>query len=216
MKVNIIQIGKFASDISKQLNGEQWNVTVTEVNEDYSIPNIDNMIQTAETHILISHHPCVSFCKSINDLCYKYKKTFVPIIIDQPYLTIGPIFKAQGDSCYFCYLDRYMQHAANPDITQSVFDYYDRRVRNGPNGYHYSDVLFVSNLIFANLESSFEQFRGKLLRVNLINREIVVSEVIGVHGCPRCGLNRDEKTRSYKDLHNYLIKLNMEREIAVE
>jgi hypothetical protein len=48
---------------------------------------------------------------------------------------------------------------------------------------------------------------GQVWLLNTNQRGAVSSEVVGIHGCPRCGLKRDEATRSFLALRREVADL---------
>jgi hypothetical protein len=207
MKTHIFINGPLALEITQQIIKLQSDITYSAIDQTNFLPYIDQV----ELIYVISDNPCVKFCKKINDYCSeKNNISFIPIIVDQPFLTIGPIRLSKTDSCYHCYIERTMQHSPTPIVTERVWDFYEKNPNTYPLGHHPSEPSTIANLIVGHSMNEFESIKGKLFQLNLITREIIPSQVISVHGCKRCGLGRDEKTRGYEELQGLLFKVKEE------
>jgi hypothetical protein len=201
MKIQLFEIGEFANRIgdllSERLETDRIKV---EDNDFEKLP----VRHDADLYVVISEHLCVDLCKYIDNINHNYKKCFLPIVVDHPYLTVGPFVQYGQGACYHCYYERFMQHNPIPHVTRALERHYSEFIGKGPKGYHPLDVAIVSNWLLYSVKNSFNHFQGKLWRMNLISRESVTAKVIGIHGCKRCGSQKDEKTRSYSALLNWL------------
>ncbi|ANB62127.1 hypothetical protein [Anoxybacteroides amylolyticum] len=202
MKIQLFEIGEFANRIgdmiSKELEPDRVKV------ENNSLEKLP-VRHDADLYMVISEHLCVDLCKYIDNISRNYKKYFLPIVMDHPYLTVGPFVQYSQGACYHCYYGRFMQHNPAPHVTRALEKHYRECIGKGPKGYHPLDAAIVSNWLIYSVKNSFNHFQGKLWRMNLVSRESVTSKVIGIHGCKRCGSKKDEKTRSYFALLNRLI-----------
>jgi len=52
-----------------------------------------------------------------------------------------------------------------------------------------------------------EALPGQVWQIDMINRKITTSTVVGVHDCPRCGLHRPGPTRSHAEMQQALAYL---------
>ncbi|WP_077706052.1 hypothetical protein [Virgibacillus dokdonensis] len=195
MNIHMFTNGPLSKEVSQILKKNISTTTSIEISEAIILNNPD--LEAAELIVVISDNPCVSFCKKISDYSYKEKKIFVPIIIDQPNVIIGPIWRSAEDACYHCYIDRILQHSPVSQVLKEVWQFYDHNLQTFSTGYHPSEPSFLASWLLGNLSNCFSDVRGQVIQLNLVTREPISSQVIGVHGCPRCGLGREEKTRGY-------------------
>ncbi|MDO7907930.1 hypothetical protein Q5741_16070 [Paenibacillus sp. JX-17] len=160
-----------------------------------------------EFHILVSDVPLIRTAKEIETAVLQYGRVFIPIMVDYPFLTIGPLSMQGSEGCFHCYMDRLFQHDPNVKLTQGVYKHYEEGSNRGPVEIHPADNLLIMNwieLLRENPQTAMEQFRGKISRINLYNRTFVNSKVIGVHGCKLCGEPIEPESRSYIHMLKYL------------
>ncbi|WP_201028604.1 hypothetical protein, partial [Geobacillus sp. B4113_201601] len=158
MKIQLFEIGEFANRIggllSKRLETDRIKV---EDNDFEKLP----VRYDADLYVVISEHLCVDLCKYIDNINHNYKKCFLPIVVDHPYLTVGPFVQYGQGACYHCYYERFMQHNPIPHVTRALERHYSEFIGKGPKGYHPLDVAIVSNWLFYSVKNSFNHFQGK-------------------------------------------------------
>jgi len=141
-------------------------------------------------------------CERLQDVTYSTGVPFIPLILDGKYLRAGPIVVPGGDTCWSCWMRRFLQHDSWREQRKAVWNYYDENPNIGPQGYLDATALIgaalLSNFI-DQLDTGFP-IGGQIRELDLLSREIMSRTVTGVHGCPRCGLHRPEETRSFADM----------------
>lgn len=198
MEIHVIDIGDFAHRVTDVLVNQRI-ATRTKVIDQY--PVIESL-KLADCYLLISSHPCVTFSKKLEDYAYKNNGIFLPVILDHPYLTIGPLSNYNDDTaCYHCSLDRKMQHDSASHASLNLFDYYDQFVGVEPKGYRPSDITMLGYWLQHTLIEGLDDLVSTTYLLNIFSREAFTSKVIGVHGCERCG-SQQEQNRSYENLWN--------------
>lgn len=201
LNMHVYYLGQFSFEAANLIK-EQSTATVSSIvnQQELNYEEIMETVNDADTFIVISDRPCISYCKMMSDFCHQYGKAFIPIIVDQPFLTIGPVYINHNDSCYYCFIDRSMQHSPIPKVAKSIWSYYEQNKTPGPRGFHPSEPALLANWILSHQKKGWVDIRNQVYQLNLVTRETVQSHVIGIHGCHRCGLGRDEQTRGYEKL----------------
>jgi hypothetical protein len=203
MRLQLFEIGEFAAMVGNVLS-EPFDMVRTVVeNPFYHRLRID---KNADGYLVISEHPSVDLCRFIENATWNTQKPFLPVIIDHPYMTVGPLVNKSAGICYHCYNERLMQHHPSPGLASAVNRYYETHIGEGPKGFHTLDVSMVANWIAYTFKENIDLFTGKLWRLNLITRECVTSLPVAIHGCPRCGGHIDENSRSYAKLWDSLFE----------
>ncbi|WP_377887555.1 hypothetical protein [Alkalihalobacillus sp. R86527] len=206
MKIHAFISGDFSSAISRSIHSSYADYTFSELPSVEIYKEWTVFEKSADIYLVILDAPNPSFCEKINDLCHDLEKAFIPIIVEQPHINIGPVYLGQETACYSCYIDRVRQHSNKNEILDNLWRFYEANPTSAPKGFHPADPDLISNWVLGHLESSFREIGGRIFRINLITRDSQSSSVIGVHGCKRCGLNRDEATRSYDLLYEELFR----------
>jgi hypothetical protein len=196
MRIQLVSIGKFTEEISSFIKENTRDILITQVNDEY--PELEELIE-ADLFIVLSSQPCVEFCKKVENYSYSINAKFLPIIVNQPMITIGPLSNVEDGACFHCFIDRVMQHSPIAAVQNSVSKYYNDHIISLSTGYHPADVTMIGNWLIYTIEHNVNILEGKIINFNMYSRYGYKSEIVGVHGCERCG-TQDELNRSYKSL----------------
>lgn len=199
MKIQLFSIGKFAEDISYFLKKNTENIRITHVNGEY--PELDEFVQEAEMFVVLSSQPCVEFCKKLENYAYSIHAKFLPIISNQPMITIGPLSNTGEGVCFHCFVDRVMQHSPIAAVQNSVNEFYNHHIVPSNIGFHPADVEMLGNWLLYTIQHNLESLEAQVFNFNTYSRYGYKSGIIGVHGCERC-CTQEEATRSYIALEN--------------
>jgi bacteriocin biosynthesis cyclodehydratase domain-containing protein len=129
------------------------------------------------------------------------------VILDHPQLEIGPAVVPGLGACHDCYRRRLAQHDTARVIRAAVGDHYDAHPESGPDGYLPSTALLAAAVaaeVVDRLRTDAAAEAGRVRQIEVPTQQVRTGRVVGVHGCPRCGLGRDETTRSYERLPEML------------
>jgi hypothetical protein len=197
MRIQIIGIGHFTRDVCRFFKeNTAVDLLVTEVKEGY--PTQEELIE-ADLFVVISSQLCVEFCKRVENYSYSINAKFLPIIVNQPMITIGPLSNTEEGACFHCFSDRVLQHSPIAAVQRSVNVFYDGQITSSNIGHHPVDVTMFGNWLLFTIEENLKSLEGRVINFNMYSRYGYQSEVVGVHGCDRCG-TQDEENRSYKAL----------------
>lgn len=164
----------------------------------------------AQWHILTSWRPAARYCHAIEEISYRQKSIFIPVVMNGALLQIGPVVVPGTGACYSCYEKRFFQHTQLQSQFRDIYNYYDTHPESGPRGYLHAvaDLAAMHVMqIMQRLEREPERVAGHLWQWNSMTFEGLESMVTGIHACPRCGLQRNEATRSYEELQQVLASL---------
>jgi bacteriocin biosynthesis cyclodehydratase domain-containing protein len=134
---------------------------------------------------------------------FRTGQPWLPVILDHPVLEIGPVVVPGVGPCHGCYRGRMAQHDPAGAFRATVDAHYDDDPSAGPGGYLPSTALFAAATVadvVDRLRTAPEQEAGRIRQLDVPTQALWSGRVVGVHGCPRCGLGRDETTRSYDRL----------------
>ncbi|MFC7479477.1 hypothetical protein ACFQX7_04660 [Luedemannella flava] len=106
-------------------------------------------------------------------------------------------------ACHGCYRRRVAQHDPGQAVSAALGRHYEQDDRDGPAGHLPSAALFAAATatdVADRLWVAPEAEAGRVRQLDVPTQQLRSGQVVGVHGCPRCGLGRDETTRSYERL----------------
>ena len=92
-------------------------------------------------------------------------------------------------ACHACAERRAVQHSPRPEEHRALREFYDANPQQGPQGFLpvFAEIAAVRLAQFVRqLEGDPAAVAGRVWLLNTIHRYAVSSEVVGVHGCPRC------------------------------
>lgn len=200
MKIQLFSLGRFADEIASFLDRNMDNIQITRISGIYPEFELE-LLQDAELFIVLSSQPCVDLCKNLEKHAYSIGAKFFPVIANQPMVTIGPLSNTDEGACYHCFVDRVLQHSPIAAVQNSVNEYYNHNMIPSNNGFHPADVSMFGNWLLYTLEHNLGSLEGQIFNFNTYSRYGYKSNVIGVHGCERCG-TQNEAARSYMTLEN--------------
>jgi bacteriocin biosynthesis cyclodehydratase domain-containing protein len=154
-------------------------------------------------NLLVSWRRVPRMEREFDEESFRTGQPWLPVILDHPVLEIGPVVVPGSGACHGCYRGRLAQHDTTRAIRSAVDDHYDRDPFSGPAGFLPATALFAAASaaeVVERLRESPASEAGRVRQIEVPTQQLRSGRVVGVHGCPRCGLGRDETTRSYERL----------------
>jgi hypothetical protein len=101
---------------------------------------------------------------------------------------------------------RSRQHGAALDYRRALWEHYIANPEKGPQGYLEPLALIAADRVSQTigLLAQSVELAGQVWQMDVLTREINVSKVVGVNGCPRCGLDRSVDSRRYLTMQRAL------------
>lgn len=164
----------------------------------------------ARTTVLASSWPVPDICEQLDKRSHETNRPFVPLIVSDLKLALGPIVVPGRGACWRCWTVRLMQHTCHIPEHLALTKYYDSeatRTSNSPNGYLAPYALLAACRVSEELtclETNQEYRGGAVWQLDMVTRSVRSAQVVGVHGCSRCGLSRSERERSVHELKHSL------------
>jgi bacteriocin biosynthesis cyclodehydratase domain-containing protein len=154
-------------------------------------------------HLLAAWRRVPRLERQFDEESHRSGQPWLPVILDHPVLEIGPVVVPGISACHGCYRRRAGQHDAARAVSAALGRHYDRDAHDGPAGYLPSTALFAAAAaaeLVDRLGAAPAAEAGRVLQIDVPTQQLRSGRVVGVHGCPLCGLGRDETTRSYERL----------------
>ena len=141
--------------------------------------------------------------REFDEEAFRTGQPWLPVTLDHPVLEIGPVVVPGTGPCHACYRGRMAQHDPARAFRATVDAHYDENPSAGPDGYLPSTALLAAAAVadvIDRLRTDPAGEAGRIRQIDVPTQGMWSGRVVGVHGCPRCGLGRDETTRSYDRL----------------
>jgi hypothetical protein len=126
------------------------------------------------------------------------------VVLDHPWLRVGPVIAPGLGCCHRCWRRRLRQHAGQPDIDSALEHHLALNPNPSTAGYlpptaHLGALVAAG--VMRRLPNELQAEAGVVRQVHVMTRHMVNGQTIGLHGCDRCGLHRPETERSFANLH---------------
>jgi bacteriocin biosynthesis cyclodehydratase domain-containing protein len=194
--LHVLSVGAFGQAVSRYLK----DIVETVVTE-RQLP-MPEVWPASRMLLLASWRPVPTLCELLGDLSFEWVLPFIPLILDSTSMRLGPVILPGAGSCWRCWLQRNKQHAQWPKEQLALLEHYATHAEAGPRGYLEAFAMMAA----ARLKWTISQLNsgspmgGYIWKIDMVTREITASTVIGVHGCPQCGVQRPTITRSVDDM----------------
>lgn len=201
-KLHVLAIGPFGEAVANYIvSSEVEDVTVTRPNENGLLwpatwPH-------AEIHILASWRLVPLSCELMERLSVKWNVPWIPITMDSSTLHIGPVVLPDQEGCYSCFRKRIIQHSIFGDYIPDIENHYNERRSDGPKGFISTYAAIAANKcldIIDCINNNPNKVSGMTYEIDLVSGNVQKGKTISVHGCPKCGINKNEKERSYLNI----------------
>ncbi len=132
----------------------------------------------------------------LDRLCHEAAKPWIPIVVEHPWVRVGPGIAPGQTPCHKCFALRRLQHDPSPDLSLALEAAYANNSQKGVRGYlphHLRIAAGLTAWVEDRLRPNDDQ-RSPILRYHMLRNEIELNYVVGVHGCDRCDAKRHART----------------------
>lgn len=216
--IHVLSVGPFGRAVGaafKELMPEAPGVIVTALRDDET--TFPALWPTASIHILAAWRQVRALSRAFDEMCHAWRTPFIEAVMETPMLRVGPVVVPGSGACRGCYEKRTLQHASRPAQLEALWQYYDANPGRGPQGY-LTPFIEIAALRLAQfvdeLEQNPAQAAGSVWELDVVSRLTRTGKVVGIHACPRCGLGRNEATRSFAEMLDELFGFYFEPEFS--
>lgn len=208
--VHVLAVGDFGEAVAECLAAHLPNLHVTRPGAVH--PFMPATWPDSRIHVLASWRAVPSLASLLDQTAFDWTVPWLPIIYEHPVVRIGPCVVPGLGPCYACFRKRVLQHAAAPNLLETLWDQYDRDPQLGPKGYppaapHFAAMTALE--IMERLEEDAGSEAGEVRQIDFITLQTLKGRVAGIHGCQYCGLWRSQSARSYQSLADDLKRMNL-------
>jgi bacteriocin biosynthesis cyclodehydratase domain-containing protein len=199
--IHIIGVGSWGHQVAYRLSARTPMPLVTLLELDSSPVDLD--LPAARARVLASSRALPSLASALDDSAYQTQTPWLPVAMDHPHLQIGPAVAPGYGACFDCWQRRLRQHSPAPDVDAALQRYYEDHPAEHPSGHLPPSAELAAAMVLRvidRLVSDPGSEAGWLRQINLVSRRMTKGRGIGVHGCQKCGLGRNEAGRSHERL----------------
>lgn len=202
--IQVLTLGRFADAVYAYLQELCPGVAQTRL-DDMNLPG--ELVELGgRIWIVVAWRPVPSICSELNERSHVTGRPFVPVIVDNTALQLGPVVLPKQGACWECWVRRSNQHSPLPAAREELFKYYDTHAQAGPAGYLEPLAMIAAARTAAIVEAidSGSARGGYIWQMDMITRVVTTSTAVGVHGCNQCGLGRSVDERTFAAMRDDL------------
>jgi len=203
--IAIFPVGGFGHAVAERLSAMSLETEIADVGGVLS-----NALAMARVVVLASWRPVPVLFERLDDACHAAGKPLAPVLLDGTILRVGPLVVPGSGPCWHCWVQRLEQHASRSDPRLRLREFYRTSPADaGPCGYLDAFALIAAARVFQLLQAwlTGAALPGNVWQIDMLTRVVATSTTVGIHGCPRCGLNRSAGERTYASLREALAHL---------
>jgi bacteriocin biosynthesis cyclodehydratase domain-containing protein len=129
--------------------------------------------------------PYVGDCERLDALCAERGIRWSSAHVDGEVISCGPLVVPGAGPCYTCYRRRLLSHHKAADREMALRRVLENDPRIGSEGFVPAMVQIAAGALLEDADAPSAE-AGRLRMVDVLNGTVLETEVIGVHGCPRC------------------------------
>ena len=150
---------------------------------------------------LVTGRPSWDLADALDVRCFDARVPFIPVTCVGTSLLIGPIVLPGISCCFQCWATRDV-HANRAAYAVQRRRFFTDHPEADPIGHLASHSRTAAALLLQewNHVKRDGTNAGEIIKMDMVTQSIRTYRAIGVDNCPRCGLGRDERTRSYAGL----------------
>ena len=179
----ILSAGSFGRAVGEFISARAPSARLAAMPAD--VTAIDGLIDGAAFVAVAAWRPYHAAFEHIDDLCFDRRLGWSLAELHGQRLTLGPCVVPGAGACYHCYRQRWNVHHPAPDRELVLEEAYARNPDMGPAGF-IAPLVAIAGAALLQDAAGGAAAAGRLRLVDVLTGSMLATEVIGVHGCPRC------------------------------
>jgi bacteriocin biosynthesis cyclodehydratase domain-containing protein len=156
-------------------------------------------LSLASAAVVLAGRPVPAIAEWVDEVSFASGVPWLPVTIESTVLRTGPVVVPGLSACYRCFRLRMHQHAPAPAVELALEQHFRTSVADEPYGYLPGTVALAAGTATEALAAPAAG-AGQVWQRDLVSGRLIHGRAVGVHGCGRCGLHRDERIRSTVDI----------------
>jgi bacteriocin biosynthesis cyclodehydratase domain-containing protein len=201
-----VPVGEFGDSVLEYLSQLGEDVHVTPTTSTFAVIEPSSLVTCT---VLIAPSPDPPLCVDIEHQSLSQGVAFVPAIIDGDILRIGPLSIPGSQGCWSCWINRTRQHCTDGRPAKNMSE----PLTSGSVGrqeHFWEPQALIAAACVQEVVSALRAHRaasGQIREFNCLTHASRQGVVIGIHGCPVCGLKMKPQSRTYVGLQEALTYL---------
>jgi len=203
--VHLLAIGSFGRAVADEMEAmlDPVPVRVTAQPGAASRPDELPELYLAAAVVVLAGRPVPAITEWVDEVSFASGVPWLPVIVESTVLRTGPLVVPGRSACYRCFLLRMHQHSPTPAVELALAGHYRASAADEPYGYLPGTVALAASTGSDAVDRALAApatGTGQVRQRDLVSGRLTRGQVVGIHGCNRCGLHRDERSRSTVDL----------------
>lgn len=205
--LHVVCVGAFGKTVAKCL--ASLHLSVRETHSDGSVSIDLDEWPTVGVEVIAASKPVPDLCNFIDRYSREHGRPVIPLVLDSSVLRLGPIIVPGIGGCWRCWQMRSLQHAKLLPERIALLQFYEANRLVEPQGFLEPFAMIGAVQIASAIQSRdhLNQIAGNIWQIDLFTREVTTGYLVGVDGCPYCGLDRPLDSRSYAEMQTKLAYL---------
>lgn len=161
-------------------------------------------LPVADTYVVAFWKPLPTLLFQFDEQVWQWGKRWVPIVHEHPEVLVGPVSGPGTPACATCLALRRNQHLPTAELASEVRAAEEQDLALGPRGMLPSVAALAGAAAWSLLDGPSPGRDSAYVLINVITGGVLQGRTVGLHGCPRCGLGEDERSRSTAAFHELL------------
>jgi bacteriocin biosynthesis cyclodehydratase domain-containing protein len=199
-RLNALGIGDFGKSVLRHLSAIDTNITQIWLRDRslFDLSALTNML-----NVVIGDADLGDLLLTCNDECYRRGIRLLPVIHDHSSLRVGPLINPGNGPCWACWKHRTEQHGASPN--EAPAQACGEKTLPSIGFLAPASSLAAAALVEVyNRENAGSLLSGTVYHLSLLSGHRNTSQIVGIHGCSKCGLDLPTRDRSTTELHKHL------------
>jgi bacteriocin biosynthesis cyclodehydratase domain-containing protein len=186
MTILVAGTGDFGTDVSALLARQA---------DDRQVVDADSlagaMSDGVDAAVLTLFRPSRQRCDALDERSAALGIPWLPVVLENAYLRVGPWIVPGAGSCFRCYYRRRQQHDEHAATTEVLHAAYDRDPGVGPRGHlphHARLAAGVAGRVLRDGLGAVPDLAGAVYTIQVATGQIIRRHVVAVDGCPRCAV----------------------------
>jgi bacteriocin biosynthesis cyclodehydratase domain-containing protein len=183
-RLALVGVGAFGAALTRTL-AVSWPKAVPTVPSDVEAA----LAGGAEAAVVALWRPSPTLADDLDTILFRYARPWLPVVVEHPYLVVGPWITPPDGPCLRCYEQRRRQHEPATSVMSALHAAYDADPALGPDGHLPHHVRTAAGLADAVLRRGLvgdPAVSGRVTVRHLVSGSLATHHVVGVHGCSRC------------------------------
>lgn len=187
MAIGVIATGEFGRDVCAHLADHECAIFHPLQLEMFGSLAARHQLEELELNgiVFVMWRPFDADCEQVDDFAFSAGIPWFPMVLDHPFLNIGPWLVPPDGPCFRCMGTRLSQHTAARSRRARIREAYDSNPEWGGYGHLPGHVQLACGLIKKAVEGKMESVPD-LIRYDLLTGVFSRHRVVARHGCPRC------------------------------